>query len=93
MDDILSTVAIRLYKQMENYVFINNSFIFDDSSSFIIHVFVILCIIYPQNEDLDGDNQYMCTQCDQKRDATRRIVLRHLPPVLNLQLLRFVYDR
>lgn len=46
-----------------------------------------------QEERLEGDNQYACGPCGARRDATRRIRLRQLPPILNLQLLRFVYDR
>ncbi len=42
---------------------------------------------------MDGDNQYFCEDCDNKRDARRFIKLTDLPRVLNLQLLRFVYDR
>ncbi|KAL4227011.1 CDC5 cell division cycle 5-like protein [Mactra antiquata] len=43
-------------------------------------------------ERLDGDNKYMCSYCNTKQDATRAIELKSLPPVLNLQLLRFVFD-
>ncbi|XP_013383086.1 ubiquitin carboxyl-terminal hydrolase 48 isoform X2 [Lingula anatina] len=46
-----------------------------------------------EEEKLEGDNQYMCQQCGSKQNATRKISLRSLPPVLNLQLLRFVFDR
>jgi hypothetical protein len=36
----------------------------------------------------------MCSLgCGGKRDAKRRIELHTLPPVLSLQLLRFVFDR
>ncbi|XP_064611795.1 LOW QUALITY PROTEIN: ubiquitin carboxyl-terminal hydrolase 48-like [Liolophura sinensis] len=44
-------------------------------------------------EHLDGDNKYMCGKCNQKQNATRAIRLEKLPRVLNLQLLRFVFDR
>lgn len=43
-------------------------------------------------EKLEGDNQYMCQKCNKKQNATRSIVLKSLPPVLNLQLLRFVFE-
>lgn len=43
-------------------------------------------------EELTGANQYHCATCDAKRDATRRIAIERLPPVLNLQLLRFQFD-
>ncbi|XP_022090230.1 ubiquitin carboxyl-terminal hydrolase 48-like isoform X3 [Acanthaster planci] len=46
-----------------------------------------------QDEHLDGANQYFCDNCRSKQDATRRIQLQQLPPVLNIQLLRFVFDR
>jgi hypothetical protein len=42
---------------------------------------------------MDGDNQYLCSNCECKRNAKRSTKLTRLPPVLNLQLLRFVYDR
>uniref|UniRef100_A0A2C9K4H8 Ubiquitin carboxyl-terminal hydrolase 48 n=2 Tax=Biomphalaria glabrata TaxID=6526 RepID=A0A2C9K4H8_BIOGL len=46
-----------------------------------------------QEEKLEGDNQYMCNVCCSKQNATRTIKLIKLPPVLNLQLLRFVFDK
>ncbi|WAR25209.1 UBP48-like protein [Mya arenaria] len=45
-----------------------------------------------EEEKLEGDNQYMCSMCNCKQDASRAIELKKLPPVLNLQLLRFVFD-
>eukprot|EP00053_Salpingoeca_punica_P017587 m.169625 g.169625 ORF g.169625 m.169625 type:complete len:1216 (+) comp17243_c1_seq1:883-4530(+) len=45
-----------------------------------------------QSEQLSGANQYHCANCAKKCDASRRIVLKTLPDVLTLQLLRFVYD-
>ncbi|CAB1354090.1 unnamed protein product [Coregonus sp. 'balchen'] len=44
-------------------------------------------------EKLDGDNRYFCESCQSKQNATRRIKLHSLPRVLNLQLMRFVFDR
>ncbi|RUS87343.1 hypothetical protein EGW08_004885, partial [Elysia chlorotica] len=46
-----------------------------------------------QEEKLEGDNQYMCNVCNSKQNAKRAIRLRRLPAVLNLQLLRFVFDK
>lgn len=46
-----------------------------------------------KEEILEGDNKYFCSSCCAKQNAMRRIVLKTLPPVLNLQLLRFVFDR
>ena len=46
-----------------------------------------------QDKKLDGDNQYFCSHCQSKQNATRRIKLKKIPDVLNLQLLRFVFDR
>ncbi|XP_054269621.1 ubiquitin carboxyl-terminal hydrolase 48-like isoform X1 [Macrosteles quadrilineatus] len=46
-----------------------------------------------QQERLEGADCYSCTVCQTKQEAVRFIKLRSLPPVLNLQLLRFVYDR
>ena len=46
-----------------------------------------------KEEIMDGDNQYYCSNCNSKQNAKRLTKLGNLPPVLNLQLLRFVYDR
>ncbi|KAM9800640.1 ubiquitin carboxyl-terminal hydrolase 48-like isoform X1 [Syngnathus typhle] len=46
-----------------------------------------------KDEKLDGDNRYFCETCQSKQSATRRIRLHSLPPTLNLQLMRFVFDR
>lgn len=45
-----------------------------------------------KEEKLEGENQYMCSFCNCKQNAVRSIRLNALPPVLNLQLLRFVFD-
>ncbi|KAK9507556.1 hypothetical protein O3M35_007384 [Rhynocoris fuscipes] len=46
-----------------------------------------------KEEKLDGVNMYSCSECMEKQEATRFISLHKLPPVLNLQLMRFIYDR
>ncbi|XP_071502708.1 ubiquitin carboxyl-terminal hydrolase 48-like [Diadema antillarum] len=46
-----------------------------------------------KEEKLEGANQYLCERCNCKQNATRCIKLKTLPPVLNIQLLRFVFDR
>jgi len=48
---------------------------------------------YMAAEKLTGENQYWCENCMQKQDAIRQVVLNDLPPILNLQLCRYVYDR
>ena len=48
---------------------------------------------YLSPEKLDGDNQYFCGACDCKRDAERALKITSLPPVLNVQLSRYVFDR
>ena len=45
-----------------------------------------------KQEKLEGDNQYYCNGCESKQDATRCVRLSQLPPVLNLQLNRFIFD-
>lgn len=40
--------------------------------------------------ELDG--KYNCSRCQKAQSAHRKIILKSLPPTLNLQLLRFVYD-
>ena len=62
------------------------------------HGCVCLCtgmavsVFHVQEEKLEGENQYMCSVCNSKQNAVRSIQLHTLPPVLNLQLLRFVFD-
>jgi len=51
---------------------------------------LVLCL---QEQVLNGDNQYYCERCGCKNDATRRIRLKSLPPVLNFQLARFVFEK
>jgi len=46
-----------------------------------------------KDEILRGSEQYFCSICQKKQDAIRRTQLLKLPPVLNLQLMRFVFDR
>jgi len=38
------------------------------------------------------DGKYNCSRCQKAQSAHRKIILKSLPPTLNLQLLRFVYD-
>lgn len=38
------------------------------------------------------DGKYNCSHCQKAQSAHRTIILKSLPPTLNLQLLRFVYD-
>lgn len=49
--------------------------------------------VFRQEEKLEGDNRYFCENCQSKQNATRKIRLLKLPPTLNLQLMRFVFDR
>ena len=44
-------------------------------------------------EVLEGSNQFFCNTCQSKQDVVRYVKLQKLPPYLNLQLLRFVFDR
>lgn len=48
---------------------------------------------YTKTETLSGDNQYFCEACNCKQDAQRVMSLTELPPVLNIQLSRYVFDR
>ncbi|KAJ3401817.1 hypothetical protein HDU80_005679 [Chytriomyces hyalinus] len=47
---------------------------------------------YLAEEHLDAENKWYCPHCETKVAATRQIKFARLPPVLNIQLLRFVYD-
>lgn len=46
-----------------------------------------------RDELLTDSEQYFCSVCNIKNDAYRRTQLLKLPPVLNFQLMRFVFDR
>mmetsp|Transcript_27557 Transcript_27557/g.66233 ORF Transcript_27557/g.66233 Transcript_27557/m.66233 type:complete len:2159 (-) Transcript_27557:44-6520(-) len=48
---------------------------------------------YTSIEEFNGDNQYFCSKCNCKQDAERAPKLTKLPPVLNVQLSRYVFDR
>lgn len=43
-------------------------------------------------EDLNGANQYACPKCKVPRDAIRQTLIRKLPKILSLQLMRFSYS-
>eukprot|EP01096_Ripella_sp_DP13-Kostka_P010864 TRINITY_DN433_c1_g1_i1.p1 TRINITY_DN433_c1_g1~~TRINITY_DN433_c1_g1_i1.p1 ORF type:complete len:732 (+),score=245.70 TRINITY_DN433_c1_g1_i1:799-2994(+) len=45
-----------------------------------------------KDEKLVGDNKYMCEKCGGLQEAVRSVRLAELPEVVNLQLMRFVYD-
>ncbi|KAL7551081.1 hypothetical protein ACHAWF_014279, partial [Thalassiosira exigua] len=47
---------------------------------------------YLHPESLEGDNRYECMQCRKKCDATRSMKFAKLPPVLNIQLARYIFD-
>ena len=48
---------------------------------------------YFNHEELNGDNKYYCDMnCNQKCDAERYTEVCNLPKVINLQLMRFVFD-
>ncbi|KAI8350750.1 hypothetical protein B0O80DRAFT_457403 [Mortierella sp. GBAus27b] len=47
---------------------------------------------FVEPEDLTGEDQYFCSACCSLQDASREIKLEKLPNVLNIQLMRFVYD-
>ena len=44
------------------------------------------------DELLEGDNRYFCEKCNEKRDANRRVCFQNLPPILNVQLSRYIFD-
>ena len=43
-----------------------------------------------ETERLEDSNKYFCSRCNEKHNASRRMVLKRLPDTLNLQLLRCV---
>lgn len=45
-----------------------------------------------RDELLEGDNQYFCEGCGCKTDACRRVRFEKVPPLLNIQLSRYIFD-
>lgn len=52
-----------------------------------------MCVVNVQLEELIDQNMYYCGVCGALREGMRQAVLRRAPRVLNLHLLRFVYER
>ena len=48
--------------------------------------------LYLQEERLTGDNKWYCEKCKKHVDATKKIDLWILPPILIIHLKRFIYD-
>eukprot|EP01119_Soliformovum_irregulare_P018254 TRINITY_DN5563_c0_g1_i1.p1 TRINITY_DN5563_c0_g1~~TRINITY_DN5563_c0_g1_i1.p1 ORF type:complete len:1047 (+),score=301.44 TRINITY_DN5563_c0_g1_i1:343-3141(+) len=48
---------------------------------------------FSAEESMTDGNQYNCESCQRLVDATRKIEITALPPVINFQLLRFYYDQ
>ena len=48
--------------------------------------------LYCRDEMLEGDNQYFCDDCGCKQDACRRVRFEKVPPLLNIQLSRYIFD-
>lgn len=47
---------------------------------------------YLKPERLEGDNQYQCSKCDKKVNATKGLKLISSPEILTIQLNRFTLD-
>ena len=47
---------------------------------------------YLKIENLHSENQYYCETCNTKRDAHRKVSFVSLPPILQIQLSRYVFD-
>jgi ubiquitin carboxyl-terminal hydrolase 48 len=43
-------------------------------------------------ETLEGDNKYHCTTCNSLQEATRQLHITSIPPTLQIQVNRFVFD-
>lgn len=43
-------------------------------------------------EMLEGDNAYMCRQCNKKVDTLKRVCIKRLPSTVIFHLKRFEYD-
>ncbi|XP_041474973.1 ubiquitin carboxyl-terminal hydrolase 24-like isoform X2 [Lytechinus variegatus] len=47
---------------------------------------------FVRGEMLEGENAYLCEECNEKRNTIKRTCIKTLPPVLVIQLKRFGYD-
>lgn len=47
---------------------------------------------YVKKELLDGDNKYLCEQCNKRVRIEKRSCIKSLPQFLTIQLKRFEYD-
>ena len=47
---------------------------------------------FVQSETLTGDNRWRCDVCREKVEAKKGLTLHKLPPILTIQLKRFVFD-
>ena len=48
---------------------------------------------YQALETLDGENQFSCSGCNKKTDATRGVKITETPDLLIFKLMRYYYDR
>ncbi|KYQ90148.1 hypothetical protein DLAC_08737 [Tieghemostelium lacteum] len=48
---------------------------------------------YFEKERLEGCDQFFCKKCDKKTDSIRYNELSRLPPYLNIQLIRYTFDK
>jgi len=48
--------------------------------------------LYVEGEMLEGENKYLCGECNEKRDAQKRACFSELPNILILHLKRFEFD-
>ncbi|GBG29919.1 Ubiquitin carboxyl-terminal hydrolase 34 [Hondaea fermentalgiana] len=48
--------------------------------------------LYVEGEMLEGDNKYLCGECNEKRDAQKRAFFASLPNVFMIHLKRFDFD-
>uniref|UniRef100_A0A6B2KXB1 Ubiquitin carboxyl-terminal hydrolase n=1 Tax=Arcella intermedia TaxID=1963864 RepID=A0A6B2KXB1_9EUKA len=48
---------------------------------------------YLEIENLTDENRYDCEKCKSLEEASKKTALISLPPVINIQLLRFIFDK
>ena len=79
--------------RQENFMDLNLPMMGDDApSSLKDFTLEQLLESYLKIEILDGENKYHCCRCDERTSAERRVIFSKLPPVLNIQLARYVFD-
>lgn len=83
--------CLRVSRRKENFMDLNLPIVTDASSAKELTIEYLL-EQYLKPEVMDGENKYHCSHCRESCEAERAVVFASTPPVLNIQLARYVFD-